>query len=316
MKNITLTIDGKKVTVPENYTIIQAAAKIGIEIPALCYDPNLEIAAACRLCLVEIEGSRKLKTSCSTKVEEGMVVYTESKKVVKVRKEILQLLLDNHPNDCLTCQKAGECLLQKYAYRYNVKFREHDGSKKPKLVDTSSPYILKDDSKCILCGKCVRTCNQISDRKVLSFAGRGFDTKIIADADLSLEESKCVSCNRCVTVCPVGALIDKRLLGKTRIWDGEVKEVTCKVCQYGCKFEVLSKNNKNIAVRAKSPSNGRPLCLKGRLTTELLYLDEPEVPYKKENGEFIETTWKEALGLEDIIEKIEKIDDKNEAGVE
>jgi NADH dehydrogenase/NADH:ubiquinone oxidoreductase subunit G len=310
MENVTLTIDGKKVTVPENYNVIQAAQRLGIEIPALCYDPNLEIAGACRLCLVEIEGSRKLQTSCSTKVKEGMVVHTETEKVVNIRKEILQLLLDNHPNDCLTCQKAGECLLQKYAYRYNVKFREHNGARRPNFVDTSSPYILKDDSKCILCGKCVRTCYQVHDRKVLSFAGRGFETRIVADADFSLEESSCVSCNRCVTVCPVGALIDKRLLGKTRVWDGEVKGVKCKVCDYGCNFEVLSKNGKNVAVRAKSPIEGRPLCLKGRLTTELLYLDKPETPYKKENGKFQETTWKEALGLGDVFEKILKEDDK------
>ena len=304
MANVTFTIDGQKVTVPSDYNIIEAAKTVGIDIPALCYDPNLEVVGACRLCLVEIEGSRKLPTSCSTKVKEGMIVHTESEKVVELRKEILQLLLDNHPNDCLTCQKAGECLLQRYAYRYDVKFREHNGARRPNLVDTSSPYILKDDSKCILCGKCVRTCNQVFDRKVLSFGGRGFATRIVADANFSLEDSTCVSCNRCVTVCPVGALVDKRLLGKTRVWDSEIKGVKCKACDYGCNFEVLSRKGKNIAVRAKAPSEGRPLCLKGRLTTELMYLDEPETPYKKENGKFQEATWKEALGLEGVFEKI------------
>ena len=304
MANVTLTIDGQKVIVPSDYNIIEAAKTVGIDIPALCYDPNLEVVGACRLCLVEIEGSRKLQTSCSTKVKEGMIVHTESEKVVALRKEILQLLLDNHSNDCLTCQKAGECLLQRYAYRYDVKFRDHDGARHSNLVDTSSPYILKDDSKCILCGKCVRTCNQVLDRKVLSFGGRGFDTRIVADANFSLEDSTCVSCNRCVTVCPVGALVDKRLLGKTRVWDGQIKGVKCKACDYGCNFEVLSRKGKNIAVRAKAPSEGRPLCLKGRLTTELMYLDEPETPYKKEDGKFQEATWKEALGLEGVFEKI------------
>ena len=304
MENVSITINGKKTTAPKDYNIIQAAKKVNIDIPALCYDPNLEIVGACRLCLVEIEGSRKLETACSTKVWDGMVVHTESDKVVKMRREILQLLLDNHPNDCLTCQKAGECLLQEYAYRYEVKFREHDGERRPEYVDTSSPYILKDDSKCILCGKCVRTCYQIYDRKVLSFAGRGFDTRIVADTDLSLEESTCVSCNRCVTVCPVGALIDRRMLGKTRVWDGDIKGVKCKACDYGCNFEVLYKKGKAVAVRAKSPTEGRPLCLKGRLTTELLYLDSPETPYKKEKGEFKETTWKEALELEGLWDKI------------
>ncbi|MBU5438807.1 (2Fe-2S)-binding protein [Tissierella sp. MSJ-40] len=308
MKNITLTIDGQQVIVPEDYTIIQAAEKLNIEIPALCYDPNLEIAAACRLCIVEIEGSHKLQTSCSTKVKEGMVVYTESEKVVMVRKELLQLLLDSHPNDCLTCQKAGECLLQKYAYRYEIKFKDHQGAKRPKLIDTSSPYILKDNSKCILCGKCVRTCNQVGERQVLSFAERGYDTRIVLDADQTFATSKCVSCNRCVAVCPVGALIDKRQLGKTRVWDADRKTINCKVCAYGCEFEVLSKNKKNIAIRAKSPSNGRPLCLKGRLTTELMNLDNPDTPYRKIGGKFVESSWAKTLGLSDIMEKIEDVE--------
>ncbi|NLY85790.1 MAG: 4Fe-4S dicluster domain-containing protein [Tissierellia bacterium] len=308
MKYVSLTIDGKKVTVPEDYNIIQAAKEIGIDIPALCYDPNLEVVGACRLCIVEIEGSRKLETSCSTKVREGMVVRTETERVVKARKDILQLLLDSHPNDCLTCQKAGECLLQEYAYRYDVKFREHNGAKRPKLVDTSSPYILKDDSKCILCGKCVRSCNQIEERQVLAFGDRGYNTRIVLDLDKNFESSKCVSCNRCVTVCPVGALVDKRLMGKTRAWDADVKTVNCKVCSYGCEFELLSKKGKNIAVRAKAASNGRPLCLKGRLTTELMHLDNPDKPYRKIGNKFVESSWSKAIAIADIIEKIEKLE--------
>lgn len=308
MENVGITIDGRKTTVPKDYYIIEAAKKVDIDIPTLCYDPNLEIVGACRLCLVEIENSPKLETACSTKVREGMVVYTESEKVIRMRREILQLLLDNHPNDCLTCQKAGECLLQKYAYKYGVKFREHRGARRPEYIDTSSPYILKDDSKCILCGKCVRTCYELEERQVLSFANRGFNTRIVLDTDKNFETSKCVSCNRCVTVCPVGALIDKRQLNKTRVWEGSKKTVKCRVCAYGCEFEVLSKNNKNIAVRAKEPTNGRPLCLKGRLTTELMYLDSPDKPYRKIGGEFVESTWAKTIGVADIMEKIEKLE--------
>ena len=312
MANVTITIDGQKVTVPSDTSIIEAAKKLDIEIPALCYDPNLEVVAACRLCIVEIEGNKKLQTSCSTRVKEGMVVHTDSEKVVETRKDILQLLLDSHPNDCLTCQKAGECYLQKYAYEYGLKFREHDGAMRPQLLDTSSPYILKDNAKCILCGKCVRTCAQVSERQVLSFSERGYDTKIVCDADQTLEESSCVSCNRCVTVCPVGALVDKRAMGKIRAWEGKSRVVNCKSCQYGCEFEVKSSDKKNIAVVAKPPTNGRPLCLKGRLTTELLYVDKPEDPYRKVDGKFEKTTWTKALSLEDILEKIEKIDSGNE----
>lgn len=311
MRDVTLMIDGRKIVVPENFTIIRAAQQLGIEIPRLCYDPQLEIVSACRLCLVEIEGNPRLQTSCSILVAEGMIVHTENERVIAARREILQLLLDNHPNDCLTCQKAGECVLQRYAYRYEVRFRDHGGDYREPVMDTSSPYIFRDESKCILCGKCVRTCYQVSDRQVLSFANRGFETKIAADADLSMEESSCVSCYRCVTVCPVGALLDQRVMGKVRAWDGKVEEFRCRVCEYGCDFEILYKGTKKVAVRSKSPSNGRPLCLKGRLTTEFLNIDKPDTPFEKVNGEFIETSWKNAMGLDGIIDKLEKMDKIN-----
>ena len=306
MSIVRITIDGKEIAVSKDSSVMEAASRLGIKIPALCYDPTLEVVGACRMCIVEIEGSRGLKTACSTKVWDGMVVHTESEKVVEMRREILRLYLDNHPNDCLTCDKAGDCLLQEYAYRYGVKFREHDGDYKESIVDTTSPYILKDESKCILCGKCVRTCDQIFDRKVLTFAGRGFETKIALDTDVKFEESTCVSCNRCVTVCPVGALLDKRAMGKMRPWRGTVKGIKCNSCDYGCNFEVLIQNGKNVAIRAKGPTEGRPLCLKGRLLTELKYVENPEKPFKKLAKEFVETTWEEALGLDEILGKLDR----------
>lgn len=311
MKKVNLVIDGQSVQVPADYTVINAAKELNIDIPALCYDPNLEIVSSCRLCVVEIEGSDKLQTSCSTLVREGMVVTSESEKLSKYRRDILQLLLDSHPNDCLTCQKAGECLLQKYSYEYDVKFEDHEGARRPVLSDTSSPYILRDNSKCILCGKCVRTCAQIDERQILSFSERGYDTKIIFGADQTIEESYCVSCNRCVVVCPVGALVDKRLVGKIRAWEGESRVINCKACQYGCEFDVLSKGDKNIAVRAKEPTNGRPLCLKGRLATELINVDNPETPYRKVGDKFVETTWIDILGIEEALEKIEKLENND-----
>lgn len=241
MESVTLTINEQQVTVPADYSILEAAESMDIDIPALCYDSSLEVVGSCRLCVVEIEGSDDLKASCATTVAEGMVVQTESEKVVSTRKEILQLLLDNHVNDCLVCEQAGECLLQDYAYRYDVKFREHDGETRERIVDTSSPYILRDEAKCILCGKCVRVCEQVSERQVLTFADRGFETKIAADADMTLEESGCVSCNRCVSVCPTGALIDKRNMEKPRSWEVEKEAITCNVCEHGCEFNLLKK---------------------------------------------------------------------------
>ncbi len=310
MKSVNLTIDGQSITVPSDYSVLQAARELDINIPALCYDPNLEVTGSCRMCIVEIEGVRKIETSCSTKVWEGMVVHTATPKIEKIRKDILQMLLDSHPNDCLTCQKAGECLLQDYAFRYDVKFRDHGGAMRPELMDTTSPYILRDNSKCILCGKCVLTCGQVADRQVMSFGGRGYETKIILDTDETFEDSTCVSCNRCVVVCPVGALVDKRLLGKVREWEAEKKTVRCESCDYGCNFEVLSKDGENIAVRALDPANGRPLCLDGRLATELIYVDNPDKPYIKKDGSFEEVSWKCALGLDRILDKLEALEDR------
>lgn len=311
MNTVTLNIDGIDVTVPENYTIIEAAKEIGVEIPALCYDPNLELVSSCRLCIVDVKGKNKLETACSTRVREGMVVNTKTKKIIELRRNIIQLLLDSHPNDCLTCDKAGECLLQKYAYDYNVKFREHDGAKRPELLDETSPYIIKDNSKCILCGKCVRTCAQIKqEREVLSFSERGYNTKISLDLEDTFESSTCVSCNRCVSLCPTGALMDRRALDKVRVWDANIKKIRCNVCAYGCEFELLQKNNKNVAVRALPPTKGRPLCLKGRLATELKYLDNPDTPYRKIDSEFKKDKWIKVLGLEEIMDNIESLEGK------
>lgn len=317
--DIRLTIDGQEVTVPKGTPVIEAAKKVGIEIPALCYDKTLPIVSSCRLCVVEVEGDRKLQTSCSLLVKEGMVVHTMTDRLVRTRRGLLRLLLDNHPNDCLTCQKAGDCLLQQYSYDYDVAFRVHDGARRGTetagFTDTSSPYILRDESKCILCGKCVRTCGQVLDRQVLNFANRGFDTKISADADETLEESTCVSCNRCVTVCPVGALIDRRAYDtRIRHWHGSKKGVKCTACEYGCNMEVQTDGNV-VAVVAREPAGGRPLCLRGRQFTEAQYNTKlPKHTYKKvetpEGRRFVKTSWQEALSLDRVLENLPDPDDE------
>ena len=308
MEMINLTIDGIPVKVNKNTTVIEAAKTIGIDIPNLCYLKGVNEVGACRICVVEVEKARTLQASCVLPVAEGMVVNTESPKVVEARSVILRLLLDNHPNDCLTCNKAGECKLQEYAYRYGVKFTEHDGFRKQSTIDISNPYILRDDTKCILCGKCVSICGQIQERSILDFGGRGYRTHIIADNDKLIGESACVSCGRCVSVCPVGALMDNRVIGKVRAWEVEKEDVKCTQCEYGCNFELLKKGSKVYGVRAKTPGEGRPLCLKGRLSVDLSYNEDPKTPMLKKDGEYAEATWAEALGLEKILDKLDKLD--------
>ncbi|AHM57327.1 formate dehydrogenase subunit beta [Peptoclostridium acidaminophilum DSM 3953] len=312
---VTLTINGQSVSVSRKSTIIEAAAKLGIEIPALCYDENLEPVGACRLCVVDVQGARGLLTACSTPVAEGMVVETETERVIDARRGVLRLLLDNHPNDCLTCEKAGSCLLQKYSYKYDVKFdASAKGARRAGLLDDSNPYIMRDDSKCILCGKCVRICGQVSERSVLAFSGRGFDTKVVFDGDASIAESKCVSCLRCVSVCPTGALIDARATGSYRPWEVQTVAVKCKQCDSGCDFDLLKRNGETVAIKPQPPTSGRPLCLKGRLATELEYIssDKLKSPQIKENGSFKICRWSEALGLDNTLSKI--IDFENKAG--
>jgi NADH dehydrogenase/NADH:ubiquinone oxidoreductase subunit G len=304
LADVTLTINGVQVTVPAGTSVLDAARGAGFFIPTLCHDPANPGYGACRLCVVEIKGARNLPASCVTEAASGMVVETESPAVVEARRTIIELLLANHPKDCLTCDKNGDCRLQDYAYRYDVRQSPFEGERHSYPVETDNPYIIRDMNKCVLCGRCVRTCAQVADRAVIDFAYRGFATKVAPAMDTTLGESDCVYCARCVAVCPVGALTYKNLAGKARTWELKKTPVTCAFCDYGCAFELLEKDGKVIGVAAKEPGVGRPLCLKGRLGLELKHAAEPVKPVLKKDGRFVEVSWAEALGLEGIADKL------------
>jgi len=304
LSTVTLTINGQEVTVPAGTTVLDAALGAGIFIPTFCHDPNFPGYGGCRICVVEIKGARNMPASCVTAAANGMVVETESPAVVETRKTILELMLANHPVDCLTCEKSGECKLQDFCFRYDVKGPKFVGEKKDQPLDTSNPYITRDTNKCILCGRCVRSCNDVEDRSVINFAYRGFKTKVAPAMDSGLAESACVSCSRCVAVCPVGALTYTSTAGKGRVWEVEKEQVTCGWCESGCLFDLVKKDGKVIGVVAKASGEGRPLCLKGRLGMELRYNDQPLKPMLKKDDEYVEVSWTEALGLDDIMEKL------------
>lgn len=304
MSTVALTINGQEVTVPKGTTLLNAALGAGFFIPTFCHSETNPGYGGCRICVVEVKGARNLVASCVIEAGDGMVVETESSTVVEARKTILELMLANHPLDCLTCEKAGDCRLQDYAFRYDVKEPSFGGERKNYEFDDSNPYINRNMNKCILCAKCVRTCADVEDRAVINLAYRGFQTKVTPALDASLAESACVSCSRCVSVCPVGALTYKSLAGKTRSWEVAKEQVTCTWCEAGCNFDLLSKNGKPVGVVANAPSEGRPLCLKGRLGLELRYNDQPLTPMLKKDGEYVEVPWAEALGLDEIMAKL------------
>lgn len=299
MADITLTIDGKQVTVPQGSTVLEAAQKADIFIPTFCHDPELSRYGACRMCVVEIPGMRNLPASCVTEARDGMEVYTESPAVIEARKTILELLLANHPLDCLTCPKNGDCRLQDYCYYYGVGDTPFEGEHHEYEVEEENPFIVRDMNKCILCGKCVRACAEIQGRGVIDFAYRGVNTKVATIMDVPLSESECLFCGNCVAVCPVGALQEKGLRSQARTWEVEKVKTTCSYCGCGCNFDLNVKDNKVVGVTScDGDVNGRALCVKGRFGYGFIHHpDRLTKPLIKKDGEFVEAEWDEALSL-------------------
>ena len=206
-KLINLTIDGEKIEVPEGTTILQAASLLNLHIPTLCYHEDQAVKAVCRICVVEVEGQRLLPAACSTPVSEGMVVKTASPKVIAARKNIMELILARHPQDCLNCSKNGSCELQKIARDLNMtRPNRYEQDIRSARFDDSSPSIVRDMRKCILCNRCVEVCSGKQGVMVMAKENRGFDTVIVPPYGKKLVDTSCVNCGQCVQVCPVGAI--------------------------------------------------------------------------------------------------------------
>ena len=216
MDKITVTINGSRVSVSERMTILEVAQENGIDIPTLCYRPELTPVGACRICVVEVEDSRTLVASCHTPITEGMVIYTHSPKVLETRKMIVELLLASHCGTCYMCEKANVCELRKIAADLEVGLSRFQVRKRYYPIEDVSPYIQRDLSKCILCWRCVRACREIAEQNVFSIGYRGFDSKVVVDCDQPLDKDVCRDCDVCISVCPTGALSKPRKIGQEK----------------------------------------------------------------------------------------------------
>jgi iron-only hydrogenase group A len=217
MKYINLTIDNKDVIVPEGTTILEAARKVNINIPHLCYHPDQGIKANCRLCVVEVSGDRKLAASCSVYVYEGMKVQTNTKKVRDMQKGILELILANHNQDCLKCQRNGNCELQELCRRFNISKTHLEDSVDALPLDNTNPSLIREPSKCIKCNRCVEACQTVQEVHVLTHSHRSIHYNISPAYEMALEDTLCTFCGQCSAVCPTGAIVERD--DTVKVWD-------------------------------------------------------------------------------------------------
>ncbi len=208
-KKITISINNKPYKVEPNQTIMQAADKLGFKIPRLCYHPKLSIEGACRVCIVEVEGAKSYVASCAFPVSDGMKIHTNTQELRKARRDIIELILDNHPMDCHTCERDGNCELQRLAASMGIRARHFEGERKHYEKDLSSDAVIRDPNKCILCGRCVRMCSEIQQVHNLTQSHRGFHTVVMPAYNLPMSESVCTCCGQCINVCPTAAFLEK-----------------------------------------------------------------------------------------------------------
>ena len=264
---VTLTIDGNEVTVPAGTTVLRAAATANINIPKLCATDNLEPFGSCRLCLVEIEGMRGTPASCTTEVRAGMKVTTQNGKLAQLRRNVMELYISDHPLDCLTCPTNGDCELQDMAgavglreVRYGYAGENHLDAAK----DTTNPYFTFDPSKCIVCSRCVRACEEVQGTFALTIDGRGFDSKVAASEDKPFLDSECVSCGACVQACPTATLTENTLIEHGTPEHYVV--TTCAYCGVGCSFRAEMKGQQVVRMMPNKDghANHGHSCVKGR----------------------------------------------------
>ncbi len=305
-KVLNLTIDGQAVAAKEGATVLEAARQAGINIPTLCYHPSLTPYGACRLCIVEIENLRGFPTACTTPITKDMVVRTDTPQLRELRRNIFELILAEHPQKCLTCPKNLRCELQELASRIGVEQLTLPPIRKDLPVYQDSPFFERDYNLCVLCGRCVRVCQEVRGIGAIAFTYRGSQALVGTAFNKTLLDSGCQFCGACVDACPTGALIDR-----SSKWLGIPERsvvTTCPYCGVGCQLSLEvngGKVSRSVPVMGNSVNQGQA-CVKGRFgIAEFVHHPERLTnPLVRRNGELVEVNWDEALDL--VAEKLNK----------
>jgi formate dehydrogenase major subunit len=313
--SITLEIDGVSITVPAGTSVMRASTEAGINVPKLCATDSLEAFGSCRVCLVEIEGRKGYPASCTTPVENGMKVKTQTPKLADIRRGMMELYISDHPLDCLTCPTNGNCELQDVAglvglreVRYGYQGKNHLDLKK----DESNPYFTYDASKCIVCNRCVRACEETQGTFALTIDGRGFDSRVAAGQNDSFMESDCVSCGACVQACPTATLTEKSVIMMGQAEHSKI--TTCAYCGVGCAFKAEMKGNEVVRMVPwkDGQANHGHSCVKGRFAwgyaTHKDRMLKPMIR-KKITDPWQEVSWEEAIGY--AASEFRRIQDKH-----
>jgi len=298
---IKIYINNKVFYTSPDKSILEVCLNNNIFIPHLCYDPRLKPQGACRLCVVEVEGTPEAVASCVTKIEEEIKIKTNTPHIKELVITNLELIISDHPMDCMTCETCGNCALQDLAYMYNIKNVPYIGKIHEKKVLEDNPFILRDNEKCILCGRCVRMCDDVVGANAIGYVGRGFECEIIPAFEQSLKKTDCVFCGNCISTCPVDALQSKPYMRKARTWEVKKIQTVCPYCGVGCVIDLHIKNNKivNISSEIGKNVNMGNLCVKGKFGLD--FVNSPErishPMIKTKEGKLKKVSWEKALDI-------------------